>query len=272
MKPSDTQTAPLFELENVSICRGDTQVYAGLSLKITLGESIAIIGPNGSGKTTLTKLLSRGIYPVQQTGSSVRVLGQERVLVSELRKRIGLVAEDALNLVPQDTPVLEVCVSAFTGSAGLRGVRQPLPAHARLSAVEALDFVGLAGFEQRQLQCLSTGERRRLMLARALCHKPLAVILDEPSSNLDLQATAWLTERLGQLAASGTSIVLATHLINEIPPEISRIVAIRAGRIVADGNATDLLTDQFVSELYDTPVRVHQHDGFFVTVPARRRD
>lgn len=268
--PDNAEASALFELENVSICRGDTAVYEGLSLKIELGESVAIIGPNGSGKSTLIKLLSRGIYPVQQANSRFRLLGRERVRVDDYRKRLGYVAEDALDLVPMDTSVLEICISAFTGSSGLRGVPQRPPAHATDNAMQALAFVGLAGFQQRQLQNLSTGECRRLMLARAMCHKPLAIILDEPSSNLDLQASAWLTDRLGQLASTGTSIVLATHLINEIPPEITRIIAIREGRIVGDDAAVDLLSDDFVSNLYATDVRVYQHDGFFVTVPANR--
>ena len=117
---------------------------------------------------------------------------------------------------------------------------------------------------------LSTGEQRRVLLARALVHEPHTLILDEPASGLDLKSRFDLMRRLRRLAASGTSLVVVTHHLHEILPETQRIVLLKDGKIAADGPPSEVLNDKTLSDAYDTPIRVIESDRWYFALPAQR--
>ena len=265
-----TRDPPLVEVRNATIWRGTTCVFENLDLVIEQHERVAIVGPNGSGKTTLLKAINRELYPVADPRSAFRILGRDSWNVWELRKHIGIVSQDLQQRYTQSTTALEVVVSGFHSSIGVHGIIADRVSTDQLAAARAtLDDLGIGDLAKTPLKSMSTGQQRRCILARALVHKPQTLILDEPTAGLDFAASFDYLDRIRRLSASGHNIVVVTHHLNEIPPEIERVVLLRDGRIVADGNKRDVLTDEILSDVYQTPVRVTEIDGYYLAYPGQ---
>lgn len=258
---------PYLELQDVEAYRGSRRVFAHLSLILHQGEHTVILGPNGSGKSSLIKLLSREVYPVVRPGSHLRLFGRERVNLWSLRRRIGLVSPDLQAGYIGAVPAFDVVLSGFFGSVGLGRSQQP-SARQRERVQELMDQLALSDLALRPFAQLSDGQRRRLLLARALVHGPEVLVLDEPINGLDLKARHQFLTILRQLAASGTTLLMVTHQIDAIIPEIQRCVLLRDGAVVADGPVRALLQDRPLSDLFDTPLQVCSAGGFHQVLPA----
>lgn len=259
----------LIEICNATIWRGSTRVFEGLNLNIEQHERVAILGPNGSGKTTLLKTINRELYPVVKAGSYVRILGQERWNVWQLRKQIGVVSNDLHQRYDPANSALDVVVSGFYSSIGIHGVlAERITADERQAAIRTLSDLGLDKLRDTPLKKMSSGQQRRCLLARALVHDPATLILDEPTSGLDFAASFDYLARIRKLARDGRNIAIVTHHLNEIPPEVDRIILLQAGRIAADGSKTEVLRSELLSSVYETPIRVAEVDGFFLAYPG----
>jgi iron complex transport system ATP-binding protein len=254
---------PLIELDQASVMRGQVRVLHGLRLRIALGQHTAILGPNGCGKSSFIKLITRELYPLVRADGqpAVKVLGQTRWQVDHLRSQLGIVTSDlSVNLA--DMPGLDVESAVLSGFFASYVV----PPHREISddmrarAREALALARALPLLDRQFAELSAGETRRVLIARALVNRPQALLLDEPSTGLDLVARQHLLDTMRHLAQQGITLVLVTHHIEEIVPEIARVILLRAGSVVADGPRDALLTDASLSAVFDGPVRV-QRDG-----------
>jgi iron complex transport system ATP-binding protein len=257
----------VIELKNATVYRGRTRVFDRFSLQILRGQSVAILGPNGSGKSTLLNVLSRQIYPVQQEGSSVRVLGQERWNVWELRTHLGIVSQDLQADYMGNVKGLEVLLSGLYSSVGIWS-HQVFTDRDRERADGLLAELGIGQCRDKHFSEMSTGEQRRLLLGRALIHDPDVLVLDEPTSGLDIRACFQYLEIIRGLIRLGKTVVLVTHHIHEIPPEMKRVVLLRAGRLVADGDKADMLTSENLTGLFDIPVKVVRMNGFYQVVPG----
>lgn len=255
----------LIEIHNATVWRGTTQVFKNFSLRIEQHERVAILGPNGSGKTTLLKLVDRELYPVAGDDAWVKILGRKRWNVWELRKHIGLVSDDLQHDFTPSSTVLDAIVSGFFSSTGvhLQLLEQIEPHHVQKAEL-VLHQVGLETLRDRPFRALSTGQQRRCLLGRALVHDPHTLILDEPTAGLDLTASFEYMARLREQARRGSSLLLVTHHLNEIPPEIERIIVLKAGEVVADGPKASVLTSSLMSEVYGIPIRVTEVDGQFL--------
>ena len=260
---------PLVEIRNATIWRGSTCVFEDLDLSIGQHERVAIVGPNGSGKTTLLKAINRELYPVAAADTVFRILGRERWNVWELRRHVGIVSQDLQQRYTPTTTALEVVASGFHASIGVHGAlaRRVTPAQLE-AALATLAELGVGELARTQLRAMSTGQQRRCILARALVHKPQTLVLDEPTSGLDFAASFDYLERVRRLAAAGHNIVIVTHHLNEIPPEVDRVILLQEGRIVADGSKADVLTETQLSNVYGVTVRVAEVDGFFLAYPG----
>lgn len=259
----------LIDIRNATVWRGKTRVFESLNLTIEQHEHVAILGPNGCGKTTLLKLLNRELYAVDTAGSWVRVLGKERANVWQLRQHIGIVSHDLQQRYTPTTTAMEVVLSGFFSSIGVHGTLASRIEEAHLDAASAsLAELGMDALANTALESMSTGQQRRCLLARALVHEPDTLILDEPTAGLDFQASFDYLARLRQLAREGRNIIVVTHHLNEIPPQVSRIVLLNEGRVVADGGKQEVLTSATLSEVYKTPIRVAEIDGYFFAYPA----
>ncbi len=265
MKPEP----PLVEIRNATIWRGSTRVFERLDLVIEQHERVAIVGPNGSGKTTLLKAFNREIYPVARDDSVFRILGRDRWNVWELRRHVGVVSQDLQQRYTPTTTALEVVVSGFHSSIGVHGIlADRVTREQRDAARETLGELGVGEFTETPLRAMSTGQQRRCILARALVHEPHTLILDEPTAGLDFAASFDYLQRIRGLSAAGRNIVIVTHHLNEIPPEVSRVVLLRGGRVAADGAKTEVLTDDRLSDVYGVPVRVAAIDGYYLAYPG----
>jgi iron complex transport system ATP-binding protein len=242
--------------------RGTTTVLHDITLRIQAGEHVAILGPNGCGKSTLIKTITRECYPLARSESSLTILGQQSWNVFELRTLLGIVSNDLMSTCTRDITGIEVVLSGFFSSIGIQPyhhVTAPLVKKAR----EVLDLLEVPHLADRFMTEMSSGEGRRILIARAMVHNPLALLLDEPSNSLDVSATLELRSLLRKLAQAGTGILVVTHHLPDIIPEIGRVILLKNGRVFADGEKMDLLTTERIGELFGVPVEIGQRDGYY---------
>jgi iron complex transport system ATP-binding protein len=255
---------PLIELDRACVIRGQVRVLHDLSLRIEQGQHTALLGPNGCGKSSFIKLITRELYPLAHGDGTVavRVLGQNRWQVDRLRSQLGIVTGD-LSSNLSDMPGLtveEAVLTGFFASFVVPAFRE-VSAEMRDRARETLAMTGALPLLQRGYAELSAGEARRVLIARALVNRPQALLLDEPSTGLDLIAREQLIATMRDLARQAITLVLVTHHIEEIIPEIERVVMLRGGKILADGARAELLRDAPLSELFGGPIRVVEQAG-----------
>ncbi|MGD0547238.1 MAG: ABC transporter ATP-binding protein [Terracidiphilus sp.] len=247
------------ELRHVNVARGDRVVLHDVNLTIRAGEHVAILGPNGCGKSTLILAMSCQLYPVAEPGMMVRIFGRERWDLTELRKHFGVVAAGVSSELPGErtavTTGLDAVIAGFF-SASTLWPNLHVSAEMRARAAEALERMEALHLAKRLVGTMSAGEKRRILIARALVHRPRQMLLDEPSNALDLAAQRELRETLRRLAREGTGLVLVTHHLNDILPEIERVILMRGGHIAADGPREELLTEPCLSALFHAPVRI----------------
>lgn len=257
----------LIDLRNVTVYRGGKKILDEFSLSLPLRRSIAVLGPNGAGKTTLLKVLMRELYPVKSADMRVRILGRESWNVWELRNELGFISQDLQNRYLGHVRGVEVVLSGYYSSVGVYQHHAYAP-EAFVRAETVMRQLGIDSLRERLYSTLSTGEQRRFLLGRALVSEPATLVLDEPTSGLDVNATFQYLRTIRRLMGEGTQIVLVTHHIHEIPPEIDHVVLLQDGHVVADGRKQDILTTEMMSELYSTPVKVLTSNGYFQVVPA----
>ena len=243
--------------------RGENYVLDGLTLSIAQGEHVAILGPNGSGKSTLIKLVSRELYPrMKDEPWSLRILGRDRWHLFELRNQLGLVSNDWMQMCTRDFAGYEIVLSGFFGSVGIWPYHH-VTAEMERKAREAMDLLEIAHLAGRNTNEMSSGEARRILIARALVHDPQALILDEPTTSLDLRATYELREILRKLARSGIGMIMVTHHLPDIIPEMERVVLLANGRVCRDGAKRDVLTAPALGEIFGIPVEVLEREGYY---------
>jgi len=252
----------LLELSNITVMRGEHTALDGMTLRIDQGEHACILGPNGCGKSTLIKTITRECYPLVVDGSSMCILGKDRWDVSELRSSLGIVSPDLLALCTTKASARDVVLSGFFSSTRIWPHQHPDPQLvARADA--ALARLGLAHLADRPVLHMSSGEAKRTLVARALVHEPRTLLFDEPTSALDIGAQVQLREAMRELARAGLGVLLVTHHVSEIIPEIERVIFLREGRVVADGPKAAMLTEERLGALFGVRVRVTRDGDYF---------
>lgn len=257
----------VIEINNATVYRGDTRVFEGFSLAIERGQSTTILGPNGAGKTTLLKLLSCELYPVVAKGSYVRVLGRERWDVWELRNRLGIVSNDLQNDYLGYVPGRDVILSGYYSSIGTYRHQTFDPVQLERAHRISRDL-GIDELLEKNFASMSTGQQRRFLLARALVNDPENLVLDEPTSGLDLKATFQYLETVRRLIRDGHTVILVTHHVHEIPPEVRHVVLLDQGKVIAAGAKGEVLNDDTLSRLFDTPIHLVDVNGYYQVLPA----
>ncbi|KOO80932.1 ATP-binding cassette domain-containing protein [Stenotrophomonas maltophilia] len=262
--PPVAEPPPLIELDRATVVRGQVKVLHGLSLRIAQGQHTALLGPNGCGKSTFIKLITRELYPLALGDGSVavKVLGQNRWQVDRLRSQLGIVTGDlSSNLADMPGLTVEQAVlSGFFASYVVPAFRE-VTDDMRARVGETLAMTGALSLRERAYAELSAGETRRVLIARALVNRPQALLLDEPSTGLDLVAREQLVATMRVLAQQGITLVLVTHHIEEIIPEIERVVLLRDGRVQADGTRAELLRSTPLSAVFGGTITVCEQEG-----------
>jgi iron complex transport system ATP-binding protein len=254
---------PLLDFDNVHMLRGGKPVLDGLSFRIDVGENVAVLGPNGSGKSSLLKLLTRELYPVSRdTTYRMRILGKDRWELFDLRRHLGIVSMDLQHEFARECSGWEAVVSGFFSSVGL-WANHRVTREMERKAWRVLERLDVAPLADRLMTEMSSGEARRMLLGRALIHDPDALVLDEPTTSLDLRLVREFRDAMRALARGGTSIILVTHAIEEVIPEIRRVILLRNGRVFRDGPKEEVLSSANLSELYRLPLRVERDGGYY---------
>ena len=260
---------PVLELINASVKKGEATVLHGLTLKICTGEHTAILGPNGAGKSILVRLLTHEerALPLPDDSSPVRVFGDDNWNVFELRPQLGIVSADLHQRFVSGNSEgritgFNAVLSGFVASQGILRYSS-ITADMRQRATEALEKMGAGHLARRLMNEMSSGEARRVLLARALVTNPRALVLDEPTTGLDVVGRHRFMERVRTIARDGTTLILITHHVEEIIPEINRVILLRGGRLAGDGAKRDMLTEQHLSATFDGRMVVEQRDGYY---------
>lgn len=249
-------------MRHVTVVRDERTVLNDFNLRIDSGEHVAILGPNGCGKSTFIKTITRELYPLFTPQTRVRLYGEDHWNIGELRARLGIVSNDIDPFLSRATNGRDTILSGFFGSIGLASYHHVTPAmQARVD--ELLGKLGIEHLGQRIIGEMSSGETRRVLIARALVNRPHALLFDEPSNCLDVHAQHELRQTMSQLARAGLSLLLVTHFLPDIVPEIDRILLLRQGQVLADGPKHELLTSQRLSQLFDCPLEVTERDGVY---------
>ncbi len=253
---------PLLEFENITVIKGDKKVLDSLSVTIREGENIAILGPNGAGKSSFIQTITREIYPVISEDHTVfRCRGKEVWDVFLMRSVFGIVSNDLQYTFTRDMTGWEVVLSGFFSSIGL--YNRVVTREMQKKAGDICAFLEIVHLKDRRMNAMSSGEARRFLIGRALVNNPRTLILDEPTNSLDLRALHAFRQCLQKIAWAGTGIILVTHNLHDIIPEISRVILMRDGTFCHDGEKAAILTDENIGELFCVPVHVVERDGWY---------
>jgi iron complex transport system ATP-binding protein len=244
-------------MDGVSVRRGASTLLAAVDWRVELDEKWVVLGPNGAGKTTLLRLAATELHP---SCGTVHVLGERlgRTDVSELRPRIGFSSASLASRIPGDELVSDLVVSA--GYAVLGRWRERYEYLDQARAVGLLALVGVEGMAERRFGTLSEGERKRVLIARALMTDPELLLLDEPAAGLDLggreDLLTWLTTLA--LDPDAPATVLVTHHVEEIPPGFTHAMLMRDGAVVAQGLLAAVLTAENLSKTFGVDLVVQR--------------
>lgn len=251
----EAYASPLFQLRNAMVVREGKCILSVPSFSLDKGAHVALLGPNGSGKSTFIKLLTREIMPLHKDVPPWLFQGSDRVPVSEIKKVIGVVSSSMQNQICVHLPVREVVMGGLFGSLGIpRGSK--ITSDFINKASSAMETLGVVQLAHRDVSTLSTGQARRVLIARALVHNPETLVLDEPCAGLDPEGMYYIRRSMRALAQAGKGIILVTHSPEDIIPEIPRVVLMKEGSVYADGSKEDLLTSLTMSELFSVPLEV----------------
>jgi len=256
------KTDLLLSLQSARVVRDGDTILDIDSLTISEGERVAVLGPNGSGKSTLVGILTRDVLPIASDPPPVLLRGRERWDLFEARRLFGVVSDALQETYDRRVSVADTVMSGYFGSIGLYRAGEVTPTmRDRVSTLMAeLEIAHLA---RRTMNVLSTGEARRALIARALVFDPPVLVLDEPCDGLDASATYHFLRTLRALLQSGRGLLLVTHHIADIVPEVDRVIMLKDGKVFADGPKAQLLTDERLSALFGIPARVECRDGVY---------
>lgn len=261
----NTSDISLITLHNAIVRRNGRDILSIDDFDLAQGESIALVGPNGAGKSTFIHLITREVFPLYRDHPPVLFKGKSLVTLDEIKKCLGVVSATMQNQITVHLPVFEVVYGGLLGSLGVPR-QHSMNEEGKERVRKTLDFLGIQKLADRDITTLSSGQARRVLIARALIHDPEVLVLDEPTTGLDPEGMYYIRKTMRDLTAAGKAIILVTHYPEDIIPEINRVVMIKEGKIFADKPKEEALTTECVSQLFDVPLRILSQDGYYSLV------
>ena len=257
----------IIDFQNITVFQGRNKVLEDFSLTIDESQSTVILGPNGSGKTTLLKLLNRELYIVEDKVGSLKIFEKDRWNVDELRSNLGVVSQHLQYGYSNSAIGLYVVLSGFYSSDGI-WQHQEFDERKLDRAKEVMDLLAISNLKDREFSTMSTGEQRKFLLARSLVNDPAVLVFDEPTSGLDMSTCFQYLEIIRELISMGKKVILVTHHIHEIPPEVTRVILLKEGRVIEDGDKDQILTNTNLTNLFDWPIKVIKENGYYQAIPG----
>lgn len=257
MSPSKTA---LIRVNEVSVRREQTEILRDFSWTVRAGEHWIIFGPNGAGKTTLLNALLGYLWP---TDGTIEVLGERLgtgVDIRELRTEMAVVSDAVKAMIAADLTGEEVLV---TGARAHLNLFSPPSREEKELAHRMAEFTGTEYLLQKPYEVMSTGERQRIAIARALMLLPQIVILDEPCAGLDLAGREWVLQTIERIASApdAPTLLLTTHHVEEVTPSFTHALLIRDGRSLKSGPLKKAFTGSALSELFNLPLQLTNVNG-----------
>ena len=260
-----TTQEPLLTLHNAVVRREGKEILSVDDFVLSQGESIALIGPNGAGKSTFINLITREVFPLYREHPPVLFKGKALVTLQEIKNCLGVVSATMQNQIRVHLPAFEVVYGGLLGTLGVPR-QYTMNEEGKQKVEQTLEFLGINHIANQDIMTLSSGQARRVLIARALVHNPEVLVLDEPTTGLDPEGMYYVRKTMRDLIAAGTAIILVTHYPEDIIPEIQRVVMIREGKLFADKPKEEALTSSSVSELFGVPLRILSQDGYYSLV------
>jgi iron complex transport system ATP-binding protein len=263
MKHSSQYEPSLIDFHNVSVSKRGKLILDSLTFRIGTGENVAIIGPNGSGKSSLIRLITGEYHPLSSKSDSyLRIAGKSRWELFDLRGMLGIVSDDLGYEYRRSIKGIDVVLSGFFSSIGIYRNHIVLP-EMQEKARKILDYLDISRLATQDFKEISAGEARKLLIARALVHDPDVLVLDEPTNSLDMKARQKFRQILEKITSPGKSVILVTHSMEDLIPEISRVILLKDGTIFYDGPPAEALTSEKLSSVFRTEVHVSSENGYF---------
>ncbi len=250
------------KLKNIHAYIGNKKVFNGINLQLSHGEHTAILGPNGSGKSALIKLINRSIYPIVRKDSKLIIFGKENIKLKEIREKIGFLSSDIESHIPNNIKIIDIVLSGIYGRFYIKSKDHVSRKDIELTniALEKLEIQELA--HQRYGE-LSDGQKRRAIIARSIVNKPKILILDEPTSNLDIKARLNLLKLIKTICnEEQTTIIQVTHRSETITENMKRVILLKNGKILGDGSLGGELNSEKLSLLFETNIKVVKSEGY----------
>ena len=257
----------IIDLQNITVFQGRNKILDNFSLTIDESQSTVILGPNGSGKTTILKLLNRELYIVEDKKSSLKIFEKDRWNVDDLRSNLGVVSQHLQHGYSNSALGLYVVLSGFYSSDGI-WQHQKFDEKKLNRAKEVMELLSISELQDREFSTMSSGEQRKFLLARSLVNDPAVLVFDEPTSGLDMSTCFQYLEIIRELIGMGKKVILVTHHIHEIPPEVTRVILLKEGKVVEDGDKDKVLNDASLTNLFDWPIKVIKENGYYQAIPG----
>ena len=253
-------------LKNINVYIDQKKILSDINIDLNYGENTVILGPNGSGKSTFLKLLNRSIYPISTKYSSLKIFNMENINIWDIRKKIGFLFKEMEQRVNNGVNLYDVIISGFSGTFNSR--YSNLVSKTEKNKIDNLiDDWELNNIINNEFRSLSDGQKRRALLARALVYEPKLLVLDEPFCNLDIKSNFILNKNLNRLIDHSVNIIYVTHNLESILARTNRVVLIKEGKVLNDGNPTELINSKTLSDLFQISISVIKQGDYWRGVP-----
>ena len=243
------------EAKNISCFKNGYEVVKNLNLKLSYSENVILIGPNGSGKSSLLELINRNIYPVIKKDTVFKVFNEELINIWELRKRISVVNYDITKRINPKLKVIDLIISGLYGKYCKISNKSAIDESIAENLIKKMSIIKLS---QKYFHHLSEGEKKIVLIARAIIKKPEILILDEPIANLDLKSKFYVIDELNKL---NSKIICVTHDISMITEIYNRIIMLKDRMIIADGPQNETINNKNINKLFDINIDVKKQKG-----------
>ena len=252
---------------NIDVYIDQKKILSNININLNYGENTVILGPNGSGKSTFLKLLNRSIYPIVSSKSSLKLFNKENINIWEVRRKVGFLFKEMEQRVKNGVKLYDLIASGFSGTfnsrySNLSSKKERQKIDNLIKEWELYDIIN------NQFQSLSDGQKRRALIARALVYEPKLIVLDEPFCNLDLKSNLILNKNLNNLINKSTNILYITHNLESILKRTNRIILIKEGKIINDGNPSEIMNSKILSDLFQISINVIKQDGYWRCIPS----
>ena len=253
------------ELKNITISYSQKNIINDINLSLETGQNTVLIGANGSGKSTLIKTITRFKHPIHKKNSYLKLFNSTNISIWELRSKIGFVCTELDLRMKHNMTITDIIMSGLQGTFGLLN-KEIITSEQNKRLAKVMNMLNIDVSSKYYCE-LSDGQKRKVLLARSLINQPVVLILDEPTTMLDLKSRYSFLNDLRQLSKENVTIFYTTNNIETIIPEISRIIFLKNGNIIADGEPSNVMTAENISNLYDYNLNIINKDGFWRAFP-----